>query len=130
LIAGSYFYIFCSPVARELIEIVVESDEDSDSDSSSVVISPIPIPSNFSVQYLLESGLFTPGPLRPKVQKSDRKKGYQYHKLKQLDTLLNNSMAEDIRNGRVSTMMVQHQCYTYGVVVEVVEDVSQLQVPL
>ncbi|CAL8075210.1 unnamed protein product [Orchesella dallaii] len=105
----------------ELVEVIEESDEDSE---QSLAVPVIPRrPSNFSLEYWINEGLFMPGALRPTVKKPDSTKScYQYHKLMELAVMLNNSVEEDYRNKKIPTMMVAQHCHAYGVVVEVVQE--------
>ncbi|ODN05421.1 hypothetical protein Ocin01_01292 [Orchesella cincta] len=98
--------------------------EESDEDNGSLVDHVTPKRcGNFSLVDWVKKGNFVPGSLRPKLQKTDKKKCYEYHKLSELGIMLYNSVAEDRKNELIPNMMVKQQCYTYGVVVEVLQEV-------
>lgn len=78
---------------------------------------------NFDIEHFKNNGLFVPGPLRPKL-KEIKKNAYEYNTLAELNDLLHHSMAEDQRKGVVVNMIVKDFCNVYGVVDEVLPQVT------
>ncbi len=77
---------------------------------------------DFNLSSFRTSGQFVPGPLRPKVEKAD--KHYVYNTLEELAEELNQSIAEDVAKGAKPNMLIKHQCNTYGIVVEIKNQVN------
>lgn len=77
------------------------------------------IPSNVQLQNLeevnfsalIESGLFVPGPCRPKVK--NKNEGYKYSTLVDIDKKLKTEVMNEIKNGKVPKMMLGERVNAY-----------------
>lgn len=71
---------------------------------------------DFDLQKFMESGVFIPGPSRPRVQQPSSNNVYIYETLQELARKLDASVGEDIDKASPLRMMVASTCYTYGIV--------------